>query len=69
MNAKKSMKRSGWLVGAGLVLVGAMTFLGSTREEAKASVVPAPSTHAAPTNGVDPGAARADADMLNMQLG
>jgi hypothetical protein len=68
MNEKLTVKRGGWLLGAALVVMGALSFLGSTREEAKASVVPATSTHAAPANGIQPGSARAEADTLDMQL-
>ena len=68
MNEKLTLKRGGWLLGASLVLMGVLSFLGSTREEAKASVVPAASVHAAPSGEIVPGGARAEADVLDLQL-
>ena len=62
-------EKSGWLLVAGsLVLVGVLSVLGTTREEAKAAVGPATSSHAAATNVVEPGTARAELDVLDMQL-
>ncbi|HEY4230491.1 MAG TPA: hypothetical protein VGO79_09985 [Thermoanaerobaculia bacterium] len=65
-------KRSGWLLVAGsLVLVGVLSVLGTAREQAKAVAVPAGSArsaHAAATNVVEPGTARAEFDVLEMQL-
>jgi len=61
-------KKSGWLLMAGsLVLLGVLSVFGTAREQAKAAV-PATSAHAAATNGVEPGTARAELDVLEMQL-
>jgi hypothetical protein len=62
-------KRSGSLLMAGsLVLVGVLSVFGAARQEAKAAVGPATSSHAAATNVVEPGTARAEVDVLEMQL-
>ena len=69
MSERERGKRSGWLVMAGsLVLVGVLSVFGTARQEAKASVGPATSSRAAATNVVEPGAARAEVDVLDMQL-
>jgi hypothetical protein len=51
-----------------LVLVGVLSVFGTARSEAQAAVVPATSAHAAPTSVVQPGPARAEFDVLEMQL-
>ncbi len=62
-------KRSGSLLMAGsLVLVGVLSVFGTARQEAKAAVGAATSSHAAATNVVEPGTARAEVDVLEMQL-
>ena len=62
-------KKSGWLLVAGsLVLVGVLSVLGTAREQAKAAPAPATSAHAAATNVLEPGTARAELDVLDMQL-
>ena len=64
-----TVKRSGWVSMAGsLVLVGVLSVFGTARSEAQAAVVPATSAHAAPTSVVQPGPARAEFDVLEMQL-
>jgi hypothetical protein len=61
-------KKSGWLLVAGaLVLVGVLSVFGTAREQAKAAV-PVTSAHAAATNVVEPGTARAEIDVLELQL-
>jgi len=65
-------KRSGWLLMAGsLVLVGVLSVFGTAREQAKAAAGPvasARSAQPAATNVVEPGPARAEFDVLEMQL-
>ncbi|HEY2796747.1 MAG TPA: hypothetical protein VGK26_02555 [Thermoanaerobaculia bacterium] len=69
MNERGQIKRSGWFLMAGsLLLVGVLSVLGTPRGEAKAEVGSVTSTHAAATNVVEPGPARAEFDVLEMQL-
>ena len=63
------VERSGWFSMAGfLVLVGVLSVFGTAREEAKAAVGLLASAHAAAASVVEPGPARAEFDVLEMQL-
>ncbi len=65
----RRVKRSGWFLVAGfLVLVGVLSVFGTAREQAQAAVGPVTSAHVAPTSVVEPGTARAEFDVFDMQL-
>jgi hypothetical protein len=68
MERARGKRSAWWLMAGSLVLVGVLSVFGTAREEAKAAVSPATSTHAAATNGMEPRAANADVDVLEMQL-
>ena len=65
----RRVNRGGWFLVAGfLVLVGVLSIFGTAREEARAAVGPVTSAHAASASVVEPGTARAELDVFDMQL-
>jgi hypothetical protein len=69
MNGKTMKRLSGWMLAAGsLVLVGVLSLSGAPRQDSQLSMKSETRSTAAAASEITPGPARAEVDVLDLQL-